>query len=289
MIVSASYRTDVPAFYGRWFLNRLAAGRCRVANPHGGDDYEVSLDAESVSGFVFWTRNPGLFGDALGAVRDRGTPFVVQLTITGYPRALDGATIDPEIAVAQVRHIAATYGPRSVVWRYDPVVFTSLTTAAWHRATFARLAAALAGSVDEVVVSFAQIYRKTKRNLVRAAQRDGFTWEDPPDDAKRALLGDLALLAAERRMTLALCGQRALLTAGTEDARCVDAVRLAAIAGKPLSVPRKPHRDGCGCWRSRDIGAYDSCPHGCVYCYAVRDRDRAKRRLAAHDPGAEAL
>ncbi len=289
MIVSASYRTDIPAFYGRWFLNRLAAGRCRVVNPHGGGAYEVLLDAETVSGFVFWTRNPGPFGDALAAVRDRGTPFVVQLTITGYPRALDGATIDAEMAVAEARRIAATHGPRSVVWRYDPVVFTSLTTAAWHRATFARLASALTGSVDEVVVSFAQIYRKTKGNLDQAAKRHGFAWQDPPDEAKQALLRDMVSLAAERRMTVALCGQRALLTAGAADARCVDAERLGAIAGKPLAVPRKSHRDGCGCWRSRDIGAYDSCPHGCVYCYAVRDRDRAKRRLAAHDPLAEAL
>ena len=288
-IVSASYRTDIPAFYGRWFLNRLAAGWCRVASPYGGGAYTVPLDAERVAGFVFWTRNAAPFADALAAVSDRGTPFVAHLTITGYPRALDGATIEAAAAVEQARALARAYGPRSVAWRYDPVVISSLTPAAWHRATFAHLAAGLAGAVDEVIVSFAQIYRKTRYNLDRAARHHGYGWEDPPDGAKRALLRDLASIAADRRMRLSLCGQRALLTEGVEDARCVDAERLADIAGRPVAAARTPHRRGCGCWQSRDIGAYDTCPHGCVYCYAVRDRDRAKGRLAAHDPAAAAL
>ena len=225
MIVSASYKTDIPAFYGRWFLNRLEAGWCKVANPYGGKPFRVSLAPEDVSGFVFWTRNPGPFRPALHAVRGRDMPFVVQLTITGYPRALDAATVADADAVRLARDLAQTYGPRAVIWRYDPVVFTSITSADWHRANFARLAAALAGASDEVVVSFAQIYRKTERNLGRAAQEHGFTWRDPETDEKRALLRELAEVAAGAGMTLTLCGQPELLGDMIGEARCVDAER----------------------------------------------------------------
>src|SRR5690606_7077248 len=180
MIISASYRTDIPAFYGDWLMARLDAGYCHVVNPYGGQVHRIDLRPEAVDGFVFWTRNLGPFMDRLAEIRRRGLPFVVQDTLTGYPRALEAATIPAGRAVGQVRAVAAEYGPRAAVWRYDPVLLTSLTPPDWHRANFARLANALAGSVDEVVMSFAQIYRKTGRNLAAAARRHGFDWRDPP-------------------------------------------------------------------------------------------------------------
>jgi hypothetical protein len=289
MIVSASYRTDIPAFYGAWFVNRLRAGWCRVANPYGGPPSTVPLAGPGVDGFVFWTRNAGPFRPALAEVAARGLPFVVQFTITGYPRALETSVTDAARAAAQLRGLADMYGPRAAVWRYDPVLVTDLTPPAWHLETFSRLAAGLAGATDEVVVSFANIYRKTARNLTAAARRHGFAWRDPEPGEKRALLAALAPVAAEHGMALTLCTQPALLepapVPGTAPARCVDAVRLSDVAGRPVAAREKGNRPGCHCAESRDIGAYDTCPHGCVYCYAVRDRDRARRAHKAHDPG----
>ncbi len=294
MIVSASYRTDIPAFYGAWFLNRLAAGHCMVANPYGGRPYRVALAGPGVDGFVFWTRNAGPFLDALDRVA-QSKPFVVQFTVTGYPRALDRSVTDAERAVAQIRRIAAVHGPRAVVWRYDPVLITGLTPPDWHRAAFARLAVDLAGAVDEVVVSFANIYRKTARNLAEAARRHGFDWRDPDVAEKHALLSTLAEIAAGHGMMLAPCTQPALALPGTRPARCVDAARLSDIAAErfpgaaAIRARTKGNRPGCLCDESRDIGAYDTCPHGCVYCYAVRSRDAAQAALRRHDPAGEFL
>jgi hypothetical protein len=289
LIISASYRTDIPSFYGRWFLNRLRAGYCKMVNPYGGQVHTVALDRASVDGFVFWTRNAGPFMGALEEVAARGDPFVVTVTVTGYPQALDYATVAPERAAADIRAVAGRFGARVPVWRYDPIVFTSLTPAAWHRQTFARLAALMEGAVDEVVVSTAQIYRKTVRNMAAAARAFRFEWRDPPADEKRALLADLAAIARRHGMRLSLCAQPELLAEGVAEAACVDAERLSAVAGHPVKARRKPHRPACGCWQSRDIGAYDSCPHGCVYCYAVQSRTLAKRRFQAHDPEGEFL
>ncbi|MFZ5791476.1 MAG: DUF1848 domain-containing protein [Pseudomonadota bacterium] len=289
MIVSASYRTDIPAFYADWFRRRLAEGYALVANPYGGPPYRVDLRPEAVTGFVFWTRNPRPFLPVLEELAAAGRPFYLQFTITGYPRALERAVPAPGRAVAAAQAIAERFGPKAVVWRYDPVLWSDLTETAWHIENFQRLARTLEGSSDEVVLSAAQIYAKTRRNLDAAARRHAFGWRDPEPAEKTALLGRLAMIAAGHGMRAALCAQPELSAAGLEPARCVDAERLAAIAGRPIAAREKGNRPGCFCAESRDIGAYDTCPHGCVYCYAVGSETRARARHRAHDPASPFL
>jgi hypothetical protein len=286
MIVSASYRTDIPAFYGDWFRRRLEAGFALVANPYGGRPYRVELCPPALDGFVFWTRNAAPFRPALEAVRGLGLPFVVQYTLTGYPRALETSVPSARAAIGQIVELAARHGPRAVVWRYDPILLTGPTDVHFHRAQFARLAAALEGAVDEAVVSFAQLYAKTRRNLDAAARRHGFAWRDPELVEKRELLGALEDIARGRGMALGVCSQPEI---GGRPARCIDAGRLGDVAGRALPAREKGNRPGCLCAESRDLGAYDSCPHGCVYCYAVASRARARARRRAHDPASEFL
>ncbi len=272
MIVSASYRTDIPAFYGPWFGDVFAAGVVMVANPYGGKPNRVSLRGEGVDGYVFWSRNMAPFRDNLAALDKQRLPFMVQYTITGYPRPLEPSVIRPDQAIADIKDLAKHYGPRAVVWRYDPILFSDLTDQAFHVANFASLAGALRGMVDEVCVSFAHIYRKTRRNLDAAAQCHGFTWRDPDWDEKQALLDELAGIAGDHGLNLTVCSQA---EAQATPARCIDALRLSDIAGRAIAARQKGNRPDCLCAESRDIGAYDSCPHGCAYCYAVRDRDKA--------------
>lgn len=289
MIVSASYRTDIPAFYGDWFMNRLAAGHCRVANPYGGKDYIVSLRPEDVDGFVFWTKNLAPFLASLSDLAGRALPFVVHYTINGYPRALEASVTDPSQAVEHMRRLADDFGPRVAVWRYDPILLTSLTPADWHIEAFAALAGRLAGATDEAVVSFAHIYAKTKRNLVKAARGGRFDWRDPEAAEKRDLIARLAAIARDHAMQLTICSQPALQSEGTSAARCIDATRLSDVADRPIGARVKGNRPGCLCHESRDIGAYDTCPHGCVYCYAVRHRALAQRNFRAHDATTDIL
>jgi hypothetical protein len=279
MIVSASYRTDIPAFFADWFRAHLAAGAIDVANPFSGKPFSVALRGDSVDGYVFWTRNAAPFADALRDVARLDLPFVVQYTVTGYPRAIDAYTPRAADAVTQISALAAHYGPRAVVWRYDPVLMTSLTPADWHRHNFTELARQLAGKVDECVVSAAHIYKKTKRRLKLAAKDQKFTWNDPGWGEKRDLLAELAETAAENGIKLTICSQPDALSDHLVAARCIDAARLSDIAGYDIAARQKGNRDGCLCAMSRDIGAYDTCAHGCVYCYAVSDHDRAVEKM----------
>jgi len=121
MIISASYKTDIPAFYSRWFQNRIHAGFCKIVNPYNNDVYDISLRKTDVQAFVFWSRNYHAFLE-LGLLDQLHMPFICHMTITNYPRELDQATIPAEKAVQQVETLSKRYGVRSIVWRYDPIV-----------------------------------------------------------------------------------------------------------------------------------------------------------------------
>jgi len=292
MIISASRRTDIPAFYGAWLMNRIEAGYCLVPSAFGGPGgkpYRVDLRPEAVDAFVFWTKNLAPFRDSLAEVRARGIPFVVLHTVNGYPRALEPRVPPAEEAVGQMHELAARYGPRTAVWRYDPVLFTDATPPEFHRENFRRLAKALRGATDEVIVSVLCEYRKTRRNLAAAGREHGFRRLSPASEDVRSLIADLALLSRAQGMELTLCCRPELVVEGTRAAHCVDVARLSDAAGRPVAAKPKQTRPGCGCFESRDVGAYDTCGHGCAYCYAVDDPAAAAKRLARHDPRAEML
>lgn len=290
MIVSASYKTDIPAFYGEWFLNRLDAGYCLMAHPYDRKKIRrISLLKEDVDGFVFWTKNVGPFLPKLRMIADRGFPFVIQYTINGYPRRLEYSVTDVMRSLHHAKQIAANYGSKVLVWRYDPIIFSSETPPESHLDNFGWLSSRLEGLTDEVVVSFAQVYQKTERNLNLAAKEFGFKWQDPPDSEKTALAKELLSIARARGMRLTLCSQPHLLGCGIEDAHCVDARRFESLSERRLDIPLKGSRKECGCFQSVDIGDYDTCPHGCVYCYAVRNRKIAQERYKKHDVTGEFL
>ena len=284
MIISASYRTDIPAFYGNWFINRLEAGVCEVANPYSAQTYRVSLKQSDMDGIVFWTKNVRPFLAPLEDIHRRRIPFIMHYTINAYPTAMEHSVPDSEQSIKLLKLLSDSYGYRAVVWRYDPIVISDLTSAGWHQDNFARIAGALRGITDEVVVSFAQIYRKTRRNLDFSAAKHRFFWRDPAISEKETLTKRLADIAASNRMRLSLCSQPAISVNGIDAAKCIDKDRLSDVAQTPIVAKTKGNRPGCLCSESRDIGAYDKCPMGCAYCYAVRDRKTARLNHKAHRP-----
>ncbi|MBI2302363.1 MAG: DUF1848 domain-containing protein [Armatimonadetes bacterium] len=290
MIISASRKTDLPAFYGEWFRNRFRAGYCRVVNAYNrAQQRSVSLLPADVDGFVFWTKNLGPFFPALDDVATVDVPFVVHYTINPYPGEIESAVAPPSRSVEHCRRLAREHGPRRLVWRYDPILSSDLTPPEWHVRQFARLAAQLEGCTDEVATKFLNPYDKTRRNLDRSAARHGYRWWDPPVAEKTEIVRQLAGIAAEHGMTLRVCCQPELEGDGVAPAVCIDAARLAALGGRLFRAEARAIRTGCRCAASVDIGEYDTCPHGCVYCYAVQRPEAAAERYGRHDPAGEYL
>ena len=144
MIISASRRTDIPAFYAPWFMNRMRAGYCTVPNPFNRSQVSrISLRPEDVDVIVFWTRNPRPLLPALDELDDRGYRYYFQYTLLDNPRTLDPKSPPVDAAIATFQTLAERIGPARVIWRYDPSVLSSATGADFHLERYARIAAAL--------------------------------------------------------------------------------------------------------------------------------------------------
>ena len=168
MIISASRRTDLPAFYTDWLLQRLRAQYCEVANPFNPRQVtRVSLCAEEVEALAFWTRDARPLLPHLPELDACGYRYFFHYTLTGYPRAFEPHTPAPAEAIATMRRLAEAIGPARVIWRYDPLLFSNLTPPAYHLEQFARLAAALQGATRRVVISLLDQYRGAGTRLAQ--------------------------------------------------------------------------------------------------------------------------
>ena len=284
MIVSASRRTDIPAFYAEWLLRRLTAGYALVRNPVSPHQVgRVPLTCEQVDCLVLWTRNPGPLAARLDRLRQFGIPFYFQYTITAYGRELEPATPSPAVAVAGFRQLAAELGPERVIWRYDPVILGGCYTPQWHLARFAELAAALSGATRRCVFSFLDVYASIRRRLVRS----GIDGEPPSPATLRNLALGFSRLARQYGLQLESCAENLDLREwGITPARCVDPELIGALCGgRVVAGKDRNQRPACGCVASIDLGCYNSCRHGCVYCYATRDG----AAMADYDPASPLL
>ena len=285
-IISASRRTDIPAFYMPWLMNRLREGSASYPNPFGGQVQTVSLKPEDVHSIVFWSKHYGAFLHHVDALEALGYPFYCHYTITGAPRALEPHVPDWGYSVEVFRALAARTSPRHVQWRFDPIVFTDRLGPGFYLERFEQIAAALQGATTRCYFSFATYYGKAQRRLHQA----GIHYVDPPQDIKRRLVRALADIADSYGISLYACCQDALLSERVHKAHCVDGDLLAELfPERPLHARARPTREECGCVASKDIGMYDTCAYGCAYCYATSSHPAAVRRLQAHDPAGPML
>ncbi|MDW7761514.1 MAG: DUF1848 domain-containing protein [Acidobacteriota bacterium] len=281
MIVSASRRTDIPAFYGRWFLNRLRAGHVLVANPRRRLEVRrVDLDPASIDGIVFWTKNPEDFLSRLPGLDAFEIPYDFLFTITGYGPSIE-PNLPPKRAVIETfKRLSDRLGPERVIWRYDPIFLTPAIGGDEHLRRFESLARNLEGYTTHVIIAFLTLYRKSRRHM------ESLKVSLPePDDARRLLL-KLKRMAAFRGMTLGTCAVSSEChPEGTARGACIDARRFERMIGRSIPMSKDPgQRKECLCVRSVDIGAYDTCAHTCLYCYANASPATALRNRELHDP-----
>jgi len=284
-IISASRRSDIPAFYSRWLLRRLEEGVCDWLHPFTGKVARVSLRPEDCLALVLWTRNPAPLIPALRDLDAAGYVYCFQVTLTGYPQALESHNPGLELSLRRLRDLAERVGPQPVTWRYDPIVLSSCTPAAFHLERFAAIARALEGAVQRVTFSFVDAYGKTRRNFERVSRDHGIRFFEPAPGERRDLALRLRDTAARHGMRLYACCEDDLLGDGIEKGHCIDLDLIRELrTDVPDKLKRRPSRQQCGCTEAVDIGAYDTCTFGCAYCYATRSRSAALAQLREHDP-----
>ncbi len=283
-IISASRRTDIPAFYSRWLLNRLRAGFCHWINPFGGQVYRLSLRPEDCLAIVFWTRNPAPLLPHLHDLHERGYHFYFHVTINGYPLPIETHGPPQAAAVAAFQRLSDSISPDLSLWRYDPIVLSDLTPPAYHMEQFDALSRQLQGYTKRCYFAFVDFYGKTERNLKQLSLANGLTFQRPLVDEQRSLVQALRRIAAGRGITLYSCCDKELVGEGVQRAHCIHLDLIRRVRGDPqLRVASAPSRQDCGCLSAADIGAYDTCAFGCTYCYATNSRAAALQRTHEHD------
>ncbi|MCX5970619.1 MAG: DUF1848 domain-containing protein [Coprothermobacterota bacterium] len=281
-IISASRRTDIPAFYAPWLMNRIRAGYCYFPNPlYPMKFHRVSLLKEDVLGFVFWTRHPAPLIPHLCELDQVGFVYYFQYTIVGYPRIIDPRSPSLDRAIRTFLALSAQVGYERVIWRYDPIFLNHDISIDWHRSNFLRIADAIGRDTRRLVVSVIDPYRKTQRRM-GSTDKD-LTYHPAAYDE---LLHWIAGEAAARDITVQTCAEASVHVPGIIQGSCVDAKLLYKLSGRPEPSKFRFHkqREGCLCHQSVDIGANNSCGFGCQYCYATSNHERAVDTVRYHNP-----
>nr|WP_302594644.1 DUF1848 domain-containing protein [uncultured Acetatifactor sp.] len=264
MILSASRRTDIPAYYSEWFLNRMKEGFLYVRNPMNPHQISrIDLSPEVVDCIVFWTKNPADMMGRLGALERY--PYYFQFTLTGYGKDMEPNLPDKrEVLIPAFRKLSERIGKERVIWRYDPVLVNRRYTAAYHVKAFGEIADSLADHTRKVVISFVDMYAKLRRN----ARTFGFG--EVASEDMVYLAGEMARIAAEHGLAIESCAEQAdLREAGIRHGSCIDQRLIEEITGCSFSGGKdRNQRKECGCLESIEVGAYDTCLNGCRYCYA---------------------
>lgn len=285
MIISASRRTDIPAFYADWLFNRLREGYVLVRNPMNFHQVSrISLSPDVVDGIVFWTKNPL---PMLGRMEELGEyNYYFQFTLTAYDRdAEPGLPSKNDIIIPAFQALSKAAGRERVVWRYDPIFFNDRYTMEYHCRYFKALAAKLGAYTEKCTVSFLDFYRKTARNT-RSLNIRADT-----DEQRFELMRRFSETAREYGFFIDTCAEKIELEKlGIAHASCVEKERFERIGNCRLNIGKDPNqRPECGCVSSIDIGAYHTCKHGCLYCYANDNCNTVLRNSRMHDPGSPLL
>jgi len=282
-IISVSRRTDVPAFYGDWFMGRLKDGFAGVVHPFGGQKYIVSLKPRDVACLVFWSKNFSPLLENLKIINGLGYKFYFNYTVTGLPSAFE-SNVQKQAAIDALKELSKSCSPRHINWRFDPIIISSISDANFYIRGFEELASEFAGYVKRCYFSFVVKYGKVIRNFADFEKSHGLKIFDCSSDFKINLANELAVIAERYGIEMFSCCGDYLIGPKIKKAHCIDGGIIEQLFYPGgLQYKEKATRKECGCTESTDIGTYDTCPHGCVYCYANTNKHKVYKAFENHD------
>ncbi len=294
MIISASRRTDIPAFYAQWFINRIRAGHCTVPNPFNSKQVSrILLCPEDVTIIVFWTRNPQPLIPYLKELDQLGYRYYFQYTVMNNPRLIDTMAPSLSSSLKIFKKLSDLIGPERVIWRYDPVIISNITGIDFHIATYKNIAETLRNYTQRSVISLLDIYPKLKKRL-QVLKDKGVEIVDCNNKSDKRfdeLLYILAGVAEQNKMEIVSCAEDPDLTKyNIHPGKCIDDDYIERVFGIDVAHKEDPaQRRVCGCVVSRDIGVYNTCLSGCQYCYATTSFEKAKALYENHNPDSTSM
>lgn len=284
MIISASRRTDIPAFYSDWFFNRIKAGYIDVRNPMSYHRVSrVSLSPEVIDCIVFWSKNPKPMLNRLNELKDYNYYF--QFTINPYDKEIERGVPKKKGIIDTFKELSDKIGEERVVWRYDPILLSDSIDEKYHLEYFEELAKRLKGYTKYCVISFIDLYKKTERNIRETSIHE------PNEDEMKDLANNISKIAETYNIKVVSCAESIDLSdEGVEHGHCIDQALIEDIVGYRIKARKdKNQRKECGCIESIDIGQYNTCSHNCVYCYANFNKTVVAHQVEKHDKNSSLL
>lgn len=274
MIISASRRTDIPALYPEWFVNRLRAGEVLVPNPYNRKKVKhVFLSPETVDCIVFWTKNPAPLLPYLREITDMGYEYYFQVTITDYEEDIEPDLPCTADVMATFLMMNERLGKERMDWRFDPILLTKKYSVSYHLEQFEMMCRWLGGAASRCITSFVDTYKNCP-------------YQELQEEDILKLASGLGKIARAYQLPLYTCAEKMNLERfGIGHSACIDKAKIGSLIGYKLDLRRDPGQRGeCHCVESMDIGTYHTCIHGCKYCYASGNPENAKNKYQLHDP-----
>ncbi len=279
MILSASRRCDIPAFYLEWLLNRLDEGYVLVRNPICYHQVsKIILSPSLIDCIVFWTKDPTNILEKLSLFSEY--KYYFQITVNGYDNSIEKSVPSKTRIIESFRTLSERIGKHKTIWRYDPIIITDKIDVEYHYKQFNMLASRLKGYTDRCIISFIDMYEKTERNMKSLNVMS-------IDDKKMYEIAKLiSQTASVYGINIETCSETIDLSSlGIEHTKCIDDRLISRIVGQNVNIQKdKNQRDVCGCVTSIDVGTYNTCKHGCLYCYANFSDKTVKNNVLNHDP-----
>lgn len=274
MILNVSGRTDIVAFYSKWFLNRLKEGYVDVRNPFN-PNLVSRIDFDDVDLILFCTKNPIPIVDKLGDIK---IPYIFHVTITPYKDDIEPNLPSKSKIIEAVKKISTRVGKDNIYVRYDPIFISEKYNIEYHIKAFTKLCSLLKGYVKTIIVSFIDNYKNVRKNLPYLKYRS-FTEED------YKLIGEnFSKIAKDNNMVIQTCFEERNLTEyGFIKGECMSKELAFKLTGKTYKKWQARKGNACNCVELVDIGVYNSCNHLCKYCYANYDESKVKENINNHD------
>lgn len=286
MIISASRRTDIPAFYSQWFFNRIKEGYVLVPNPFNPKMIsKVSLNPAVVDCIVFWTKNPAPMIDRLDKLQDYNYYF--QFTLNSYGEKLENNLPSVSRRIDTFKRLSDKIGREKVIWRYDPILTNEEYNVSFHQEAFARIADGLKDHTEKCMLGFIDHYQHI-RNAVGQFNIQPLTKEEIEEIA----VSFKKTIDVYPAIQLDTCTTKVdLRHLNIPSGLCIDKELIERIIGCPILARKdKNQRTVCNCIESIDIGTYESCLNGCIYCYAIKGNyNTAAYNMKKHDKNSPLL
>jgi len=275
MILNTGSRTDIPAYYSEWFYQRIKEGFVCVRNPYNPKlIHKYQLDPSVVDCIVFCTKNPFPMLNRLDELKSFKQFWAV--TLTPYGKDIEPNVPDKLKVIEYFKYLSNYVGKNAVEWRYDPVFISDKYTVEYHIRSFEKIAQSLSGYTNACVVSFIDLYEKTQRNFPGV--------KEVSMEEQIKLIQSFVEVGNKYNIRIKTCLEKSELGVYGADTRgCLTQEVIEKSIDHKLHIPTLPQaRKGCECLLGNDIGSYNSCGHGCVYCYANYDNESVRRNMKLH-------